>query len=560
MKNWISIAWLFGCPAWSLWAATNNTAQEWFDARHLTEIRLTMALPDWEAMRHEHRDLLAELGPTRFDQASPKPYRTYRAELVVDGVAVGAVGIRKRGFLGSSSFQRPSLGLRLDEFDPNGQISGLQRLALNNNLQDASQVHQVLAYHVFAAAGVPAPRCKLVRVTLNEMDLGLYSNVEAVEDDFLARHFGDASGNLYEGLASDFRPRWVNTFERKNHKHRPSRSDLDAVVQALQCPDEQFLARLEPVLNLEAYFTFWAVETLIGHWDSYSNNGNNFFVYRHPVSRRFLFIPWGTDSVLGDPDPFAPGPMPESVRAMSLLPRRLYMLAETRERYRERLRWVLKTAWHESELLAEVDRLEMLLKPHVTRPQTFQEGLANVRRFIRQRRAALEAELNGPAPEWKYPLRQSGCLVNKGSLAAEFNATWPESPADTHLQGAATMTLTLDGQPRKLLSSTAKVGPATDQRNFGFPTISLLALESDFQRLQIPMLVIQPEQFQTNAALKVDGFNVGGFLLESILGTNQSGAKFNGMLIGTLQLQAAGSQPGDKVMGRVRAEIYQMSP
>ena len=39
-----------------------------------------------------------------------------------------------------------------------------------------------------------------------------------------------------------------------------------------------------------------------------------------------------------------------------------------------------------------------------------------------------------------------------------------------------------------------------------------------------------------------------------------TGAKFNGMLIGTLQLQAAGSQPGDKVMGRVRAEIYQMSP
>jgi hypothetical protein len=252
--------------------------------------------------------------------------------------------------------------------------------------------------------------------------------------------------------------------------------------------------------------------------------------------------------------------MPESVRAMSLLPRRLYMLAETRERYRERLRWVLKTAWHESELLAEVDRLEMLLKPRVTRPQTFQAGLANVRRFIRQRRAALEAELNGPAPEWKYPLRQSGCLVNKGSLAAEFNATWPESPADTHIQGAATMTLTLDGQSRKFLSTTAKVGPATDQRNFGFPTISLLALESDFQRLQIPMLVIQPEQFQTNTALTVDGFNVGGFLLETILGTDESAAKFTGTLIGTLQLQAAGSQPGDKVIGRVRAEIYQMSP
>ena len=104
---------------------------------------------DWDALRHEHHDLLAALGPDRLEKPEPKPYKTYPADVTIDGVTVKHVGLRKRGFLGSSSMQRPSLGIRFAEYEDGKSFLGATRMSLNNNLQDPSQVHQAIAYRVF---------------------------------------------------------------------------------------------------------------------------------------------------------------------------------------------------------------------------------------------------------------------------------------------------------------------------------------------------------------------------------------------------------------------------
>jgi spore coat protein H len=351
----------------------------------------------------------------------------YPAKVTIDGQTVAKVGLRKRGFIGSASMARPSLGLRFDHFDPQQRFAGLRRLSLNNNLQDPTQLHQVLAYRLFADAGVPAPRCNLAKVTVNGNYLGVYSQVEAVEEEFLRRQFGDASGNLYEGTLSDFRPRWVKTFERKNHKDNPDRGDLDRLVKALQNDDANLLAAVESVVDLEAYLTYWAMESLIGHWDSYSNGGNNFFVYANPATRKFSFIPWGADSVLGDPDPFTSGTTLESVRARMLLPWRLYQIPAVRERYREKLRALLREVWREEELLAEVDRLRALARPHLSvPPMQVSQGLIRLRKFIRSRRETLDKELAGPAPELTQPLKTGAHLEHAGTFRTLFVTTWQE--------------------------------------------------------------------------------------------------------------------------------------
>ena len=37
--------------------------------------------------------------------------------------------------------------------------------------------------------------------------------------------------------------------------------------------------RLDELVDLHEFVTFWAMESLIGFWDGYSGNQNNFFVY-----------------------------------------------------------------------------------------------------------------------------------------------------------------------------------------------------------------------------------------------------------------------------------------
>lgn len=551
---------LAGGAVWEALPADTGRPDEagLFDTRQLLEVRIEMAPADWEALRMEHRDLLAALGPARLETPPPNPYKTYPADLTIGSARLSRVGVRKRGFIGSASATRPSLGLRFDEYEPRQSFRGLKRMSLNNNLQDPSQLHQVLAYRVFARAGVPAPRCSLARVTLNGRDLGIYSHVEAVETPFLTRHFGGPNGNLYEGQLSDFRPDWVKTFEKKNRRGTADRNDLEAVVRALQSDDAHLLERLEPLVDLETYLSFWATEALLGHWDSYSNNGNNFFVYRRPDTGRFVFIPWGADGVFGDKDPFTPFKTPESVQARSLLPRRLYLLPATQERYRARLRELLQTAWDEAGLLAEAGRLEALIRSRVhVSPSHFRTGLGKVRSFIRNRRADLQPELDGPAPAWDIPLKKRPCLDKAGTLSAVFDTTWRKGrPANPLTNGTVTLELELHGTRRAFATTSAFAGPGEDARTDGHPTLSLLGWQRASLKVWLLALVIQPEAYRPRSSVKVDGFSVGGVLVEGA----PLGEKFriSGLPLGTLQLLDAGQRPGESVSGKLQLDLYQL--
>lgn len=530
-----------------------------FDRDHVLEVRITLDPRDWEALRHEHRDLLASLGPARLERPAPNPYRTYPAEVTLAGETIRGIGLRKRGFIGSSSFQRPSLGLVLNHTEAAARWRGLDRLSLNNNLQDPSQLHQVLTYALFAKAGVPAPRCSLAHVTVNGTSLGIYSHVEPVRAGFLRRQFGSAAGALYEGQLSDFRPGWVKTFEPKEGTP-PDRGDLEEVVRALQRNDADLVEAVGACVDVEAYLSFWAMETLLGLWDSYSNNGNNFFVFCPADRQRFVFIPWGTDAAFGDRDPFTSFVPPESVLARCQLPNRLYRFPSTRDRYRERLRQLLRTVWSEKELLAEVDRWRALIRDRVhVGAEEFKEAHGRLRTFIRDRRAQLEAELNGPPPEWNYPLRSGPCLERIGRVTAEFSVPrqsgWPLNPLTN---GTVTLMLEREGSQPEWAATGVVAAPATDARHAGCLAVTILALPRGSLKLQLLPLVIQPDCYATNRTLPVDGFSVTSALLEGpILGRD---FKLGAIPLGTLRLNAAGPAPGDTVSGLLRAELHRMPP
>lgn len=557
----------FGCNpivilVWAVTFATvaapiqKDDAEPLFDRRRVLQVNIEMSPADWELLRFEHHDILAALGPDRFEHPEPNPYHTYPAVVVINGEAVGRVGIRKRGFLGSSSFTRPSLGLRFDEYEKEQRFHGLRRMSLNNNLQDPSQVRQVLAYHVFAKAGIPAPRCSLAHVVVNGNDLGVYSHVEAVDEVFLKRRFGSSEGALYEGQISDFRPDWVKTFERKNNKKNDTRQDLEELTRTLAARDSGWLERLSQQVDLDEYYSFWAVESLVGHWDSYSNDGNNFFIYRRPDSGKFVFIPWGADAVFGEPDPFTPVKTPESVKAGCVLPYRLYHEAETRERYRNRLRQLLREVWNDKELLAEVTRLAALAEPYLhVKKEWFNGGLERVRQFIRMRRALLEAELNGPAPEWPLPMKKSACLVKGGVFDAAFSTVWPDGPPAAGGSWAR-MSFDLDGRDYYFPRARVFAGEGRDLRTEGCTVLTFLGMEWMALKLRLPIFIIQPEQYVAGKELKIDGFGVAAFMIEGR--PLELGFKGPCVLVGTMEFREAGRKPGEKISGKIKAEIYKI--
>ena len=374
-----------------------------FAPDRVVTVEITMDKRDWNRLRMQTRDLKEALSAKRKAGEFDSPYTWFDADVVVDGVAFRGVGVRKKGFLGSLSGTRPSLKLKLDRTRAGASLGGVTDLTLNNNQQDVSLVSQFLGYRIFDAAGSPAPRCGFAKVSVNGRDLGIYANVERVRDAVLERGFGSAEGVLYEGTVVDFYSGGERAFERKLGKRKRGLRRLQALTEILEeASDGALEERLAEVVDLDAFYRFWALEGLLGFWDGYSGNKNNFFCYLHPDTDRFHFLPWGADCLfmkhsLVDYDPEAP----ISVKTTGRLAHRLYQLPSGRARYEQELRELLARHWDEAVIGAELDRIEALLEPHLGRYQRRAvDAMDVVRDFVAARRAELLKELDGGMPVW----------------------------------------------------------------------------------------------------------------------------------------------------------------
>ena len=401
-----------------------------FERTRVLEIEVFIDPNDWDFIRFQTRDIMDILGGEDcMSEPFGSPFTYVMATIRIDGVLVEDVGIRKKGFLGSLDDEKPALKIKFDEYVDGVEIQGYERLTLNNCRQDPALVRQCLGYDFFAAAGVPAPRCNFAHVVVNGADLGIYANVESVKKRFLKGHFADAGGDLYEGTLSDFREGWSKTFEKKTNKLEPDSGRIEMLRVALEATDDDLPQALEPLLDVDTYLTFWAAEVLLGHWDGYAGNTNNFFVYDDPSTGKFLFLPWGTDGILGssggeEKDPGEVVPLFPAVLARGHLARRLYLLPAGRDLYVARLQEMLQTVWSEAELHASMDAMEELLSPYVE-PWVL-EQFDVIRVFVNARRLSIAEQLTNGAPPLTEPPADKLCFLldEIGSLDVHFETTF----------------------------------------------------------------------------------------------------------------------------------------
>ncbi|HEU4735547.1 MAG TPA: CotH kinase family protein [Solirubrobacterales bacterium] len=222
-------------------------------------------------------------------------------------IASRPVEVRLKGSVGGS-FRELSgkAGFKL-KFKKADAVLGLRKMTLNNMVQDPSMVHETLAYAAFRAAGVPASRTGFAYLRVNGEDFGVYLNLENLDDIALVKLFGsfdDETQHLYEGeRGDDVFPGGAAGFEIDEGPD--DRSDLEALVDAVNAEGAPFSTRVASRANLAEMAKMWAVEKYSGHWDGYSGHTdsvqaekgerpNNYYLYGEP-SGRFQMLPWGTD-------------------------------------------------------------------------------------------------------------------------------------------------------------------------------------------------------------------------------------------------------------------------
>ena len=129
--------------------------------------------------------------------------------LVIDGEAERSAAIRAKGNTSLTSVasygnDRYSFKVEFDHYDSGNTYYGLDKLSLNNLIQDNTYMKDFLVYQLMGQFGAAAPLCSYVSVSVNGELWGLYLAVEGVEDAFLQRNYGSNHGNLYKPDSMSF--------------------------------------------------------------------------------------------------------------------------------------------------------------------------------------------------------------------------------------------------------------------------------------------------------------------------------------------------------------------
>ena len=376
--------------------------------------------------------------------------------VVIDGESYKNVGIRGKGNTSLSSVaamgsNRYSFKIEFDKYDGTKSYHGLDKLSLNNLIQDNTMMKDYLTYRMMGEFGVAAPLCSFVYITVNGEDRGLYLAVEGVEEAFLRRNYGSDYGELYKpdsmsfgggrgngrdfdfggfgggfGGSSDVKLQYIdddpssyaNIFD--NAKTDVSDADRSRLIGSLKSLSEY--ADLESVLDLDAVLRYFVVHGFVVNGDSYTGSMiHNYYLYEE--DGRLSMIPWDYNLAFGT---FSGGAADSAVNdaiddALSDRPMQAWIF--TSEEYTAR--------YHElyAEFLDSVDAERIiddacaLIADYVERDPTrfrtydeFETGVRALKSFCELRQASVRGQLDGSIPSTSAGQSDSAALVNADGL------------------------------------------------------------------------------------------------------------------------------------------------
>jgi len=158
-----------------------------FDTDEVMSINIIMDEDEWDKM---------------LSNAISEEY--YVCDVVVNGQKVKNVAIRPKGNTSLSAIamdpdsERYSLKLEFDHFVEGQTCYGLDKLILNNNYADATNMKEAIIYDMYQFIGADASLYNYAKVSVNGEYRGVYLALEAVETSFMLRNYGTQDGDLYK--------------------------------------------------------------------------------------------------------------------------------------------------------------------------------------------------------------------------------------------------------------------------------------------------------------------------------------------------------------------------
>ncbi len=260
-----------------------------FEKDKINNIYIEVSESDWASML---ADPLAE------------EYKS--ATIKIDNITLENVGFRTKGNMtlrsvASSDSDRYSFRIKLDKYDKDQNLLGLDEFVLNNMYSDPSYMREYLSYEALRKIGANAPLAGFANVYINDELFGFYLMVEAIDDSFLERNFVNTDGSLYkQEQGSTLQYVEGSNYDKSELKSGDdeSKTDLKNFIKVLNEMPEGEKGDIESVLNVDSALKYIAANTVLGNYDSYNGNmAQNYYLYGQDGN--FTVIPWDYNMSIG---------------------------------------------------------------------------------------------------------------------------------------------------------------------------------------------------------------------------------------------------------------------
>ena len=259
-----------------------------------------------------------------------------------DSTLLDSIGIRLRG---NTSRRRPegSTGQPHSSFSPDWhhahfalsfskyrkkqRYAGVEKTNLKWFKDDPNYVREVYCYDLFHRFGVwSAPKASYCRlnISINEDKkpayFGVYAMIESIDEDFIAKrsdHWGSTLGFLWKCtymadfvgktsigieevyLDASLSKSFAYDLKTRKKEVTTAKTQLTTFIDNLNAKTgTDFETWVGQNVDVDLLLRAYAVNVMVGMWDDYWVNGNNYYIYFDAKGKAY-FIPYDYDNTLG---------------------------------------------------------------------------------------------------------------------------------------------------------------------------------------------------------------------------------------------------------------------
>ena len=213
------------------------------------------------------------------------------ASVDIDGNIYDSVGIRYKGFSSVSVDRiKNPFNIKLDYVIDNQDHDGIDKIKLSNVFADPSFIREVLSYEIFRKY-TPSSLANYVNLFINDTLWGLYTNVEAVNKDFLINNFDDKYNPFFKCNPENINIQIGGENSNLSNTHGSDSSDyytyydikstygwkeLYNLIDTLN----NFVDSLDHILNIDRTLWMHALNYTMINFDSYIGYAQNYYLYK----------------------------------------------------------------------------------------------------------------------------------------------------------------------------------------------------------------------------------------------------------------------------------------